>query len=154
MLILPAVPDDLPALLDLQRRAYASEAALYPEVTLLPMTQTLAELQEDAAGQTLLKGVLDGHLTASVRGCVDGSGVGQIGRLMVDPAEQGRGYGTCLLRAIEAALPAQTLELFTGKRSATNLRLYERLGYLRDRVESRDGVTLIYLRKEKATVTV
>ncbi|MBB5233245.1 GNAT family N-acetyltransferase [Deinococcus budaensis] len=149
----PAAPQDLPAILDLQRRAYAAEAALYPEAVLPAMTQTLAELRADAGRQVLLKGTLDGRLVACVRGAVDASGVGQIGRLIVDPSEQGRGYGTRLLHAIEAALPVRTLELFTGERSARNLRLYERLGYVRDRSELQGGVTLIYLRKEKATVT-
>lgn len=148
----PAHAGDLPAILDLQRRAYASEAALYPGATLPAMVQTLAELREDAERQTVLKGVLEGQLIASVRGRVDESGVGQIGRLIVEPAHQGRGHGTRLLRAIEAALPVQTLELFTGARSAANLRLYDRLGYSPHRTGQRGDIPLIYLRKEKATV--
>ncbi|BDP41809.1 hypothetical protein DAETH_17780 [Deinococcus aetherius] len=153
MVIEPVVPDDLPAILDLQRRAYTYEAALYPEATLPAMTQTLEELQAEAERQTLLKGTLNGRLIASVRGFVDEAGVGQIGRLIVDPSEPGRGYGPRLLHAIEATLPAPTLELFTGERSTRNLWLYERLGYMRDRSERHGDVTLIYLRKEKAKVT-
>ncbi|GMA14912.1 GNAT family N-acetyltransferase [Deinococcus metallilatus] len=152
MVIELAALDDLPAILALQRRAYASEAALYPEATLPAMTQTLAELRGEAGRQTVLKGVLDGRLIGSVRGFVDSAGVGQIGRLIVEPAEQGRGYGTHLLHAIEAALPTRTLELFTGERSTANLRLYERLGYVRDRVEQHGGLPLVFLQKEKATV--
>ncbi|WP_216319053.1 GNAT family N-acetyltransferase [Deinococcus aestuarii] len=153
MVVEPAVPEDLPDILDLQRRAYMSEAALYPEATLPAMTQTLKELRAEAERQTLLKGTLDGRLIASVRGFVDEAGVGQIGRLIVDPFEQGRGYGTRLLHSMESMLPVQTLELFTGERSTPNLRLYERLGYVCDRSEHHGGVTLIFLRKEKATVT-
>lgn len=154
MVIERATSEDLPALLDLQRRAYASEAALYPEATLPAMTQTLGELRADAEEQTILKGTLDGRVIGSVRGVVDSSGVGQIGRLIVGPAEQGRGYGTRLLHAIEAELSTPVFELFTGERSVVNLHLYERLGYSPNRTEQHGGVNLIYLRKEKATVTV
>lgn len=153
MVVELAAPENLPAVLDLQRRAYASEAALYPEVILPAMTQTLPELRVEAERQTILKGTLERRIVASVRGFVDGAGVGHIGRLIVDLAEQGRGHGTHLLHAIEALLPARTLELFTGERSAPNLRLYDRLGYVRDRSERHGGVILIYLRKEKVTVT-
>ncbi|MFC4639505.1 GNAT family N-acetyltransferase [Deinococcus hohokamensis] len=153
LVIGPAGPADLPGLLALQRRAYASEAALYPEATLPPLTETLAELAAEAGRQTLLTGRLDGQLVATVRGHVDAAGLGQIGRLAVDPDAQGQGHGTALLGAIEAALPVSTLELFTGARSSANLRLYERLGYRRHRTEVRGGVTMVFLRKPKGPVT-
>jgi len=154
MVIERATSEDLPAILDLQRRAYASEAALYPEATLPAMTQTLTELQAEAERQIILKGARGGRLAGSVRGFVDSRGTGQIGRLAVDPALQGQGYGTRLLRAIEAELSTPVFELFTGERSVANLHLYERLGYCQNRTEQHGGVNLIYLRKEKATVTV
>ncbi|MFC4427543.1 GNAT family N-acetyltransferase [Deinococcus navajonensis] len=149
----PVTPEDLPDILALQRRAYASEAARYPEVPLPPMTESLDDLAADAQRRTLLKGRLNGRLMAAVRGHVGSDGLGHIGRLMVAPEFQGQGFGTALLEAMEAALRAQTLELFTGARSSANLRLYERLGYRRHRMEARGGVELVFLRKMKGPVT-
>jgi hypothetical protein len=41
--ILPAVLDDAPAILELQRNAYRSEAVLYNDWSIPPLTQTLAQ---------------------------------------------------------------------------------------------------------------
>ena len=95
---------------------------------------------------------LDGTVVGSVRGRVRDDGTADVGRLIVHPRLQGRGLGTRLLVAIEAALPAaRRFELFTGHRSARNLALYERLGYRRcgERRVS-DTLSLVYLAKDAA----
>ena len=148
----PARPDEAAAILELQRLAYRSEAARYPDDDLPPLRQTLDELEAQMAEWTFLVARLDGTVVGSVRGRVRDEGTADVGRLIVHPRLRGRGLGTRLLVAIEAALPgARRFELFTGHRSARNLGLYERLGYRRF-AERRvtDTLSLVYLAKDDA----
>ena len=57
-------------------------------------------------------------------------GVCTIRALVVDPAHQGRGIGSTLLRALESALPdVQRFELTTNMLMENNVPFYERHGY-------------------------
>lgn len=140
--------EDLPRILALQKLAFAVEAARYDDPTLPPMTQTLAELEREFTRSRILQ-IVDGEeLLGAVRGRVDDAGTGHIGRLIVQPTQQGRGLGTRLLRAIEAELAeAVRFELFTGDRSLGQLRLYERLGYRRYKSVPAGSHELVYLEK-------
>lgn len=151
-IILPAKLADAADILALQRLAYESEARLYGDWTIPPLTQTLEELRAEFDRLVILKAVAgpggDGPLLGSVRAGLDG-GVCRIGRLIVRPEAQGRGLGTALLRAVEAHFPPSVrFSLFTGARSEGNLRLYQRLGYqpVREEVVS-PALTLIFLEK-------
>ncbi|MFD5865293.1 GNAT family N-acetyltransferase [Agromyces sp. NPDC127015] len=136
-------------LLTLQRAAYVSEAQLYLDAFLPALTQTLDEVRRELRHPAL--GVtLDRRLVAAVRWTVEGP-TAHIGRLVVAPDQQGRGLGTTLLRAAEAASGAESFELFTGHLSAANIRLYEREGYREFRRQAlRPGVELVHLRKAGA----
>jgi len=142
--------DDAAGVLALQKLAYQSEAQLYDDWTLPPLTQTLEHLHEEFASSVVLKALDGNSLVGSVRARVV-DGVCQIGRLIVAPEMQGQGAGTMLMRGIEAAFPeAPAFELFTGSRSEGNLRLYERLGYTRTREKVLSpAVTLVFLEKRK-----
>jgi len=142
--------DDAPAILELQKLAYQSEARLYDDWKLPPLTQTLVALREEFAASVTLKATEVGRLVGSVR-AREANGVCQVGRLIVHPEQQGHGVGTMLLRHIEAEFPgASSFELFTGSRSEGNLRLYERLGYLRNREQVlSQSVTLVFLEKRR-----
>jgi ribosomal protein S18 acetylase RimI-like enzyme len=139
---------DAETILELQKRAYESEARLYENWTLPPLTQTLESMREDLAMSVALKVVEGGRVIGSVR-AREASGTCHVGRLIVDPAWQGLGIGTQLMREIEAAFPgAQRFELFTGSRSVDNIRLYERLGYLRCREQIMSPtITLVFMEK-------
>ena len=146
--ITAALLTDAPAILDLQKLAYQSEAALNDDYTIPPLTQTLPELEADFQRQVYLKATLDGTIVGAVRG-YEQNGTCYIGRLMVHPNCQNRGLGTQLLRAIEAHFDAvQRYELFTSERSTRNLYLYQKLGYHIFRTEQLSAkVTIVYLEK-------
>jgi GNAT superfamily N-acetyltransferase len=145
-----ATPEDATALLELQKLAYQSEARLYGDWTLPPLTQTLENLREEFATSVVLKALEDGRLIGAVR-AREVNGVCQIGRLIVHPEQQGRGVGTMLMHRVEGEFPGVTVfELFTGSRSEGNLRLYERLGYTRSRKKVLSpSVTLVFLEKRR-----
>ena len=85
----------------------------------------------------------------SARCARERDGVLHVGRLVVAPDLQGRGIGTRLLLAAERSTALPSATLFTGARSAANLRLYRRHGYAetaRERV--RAGLELVHLTKE------
>ena len=139
---------DAAEILALQKLAYQAEAKLYGDDAIPPLTQTLAGLEAEFADARVLKAMADGRIVGSVRGRVE-NGVCQVGRLMVHPDLQGRGIGSRLLRRLEALFPAGSrFELFTGHKSAGNLRLYERLGYRETRrTAMHAGLTLVFLDK-------
>jgi GNAT superfamily N-acetyltransferase len=141
-----------PAILALQKRAYESEARLYGDWSIPPLTQTLESLRAEFADSTVLEAREGEVLLGSVR-AREAGGTCHIGRLIVEPAKQGHGIGTRLMREIESAFPAaRRFELFTGSRSEANLRLYERLGYTRFREQAvSPAVTLVFLEKRRET---
>ena len=146
--IVRATPEDAETILELQKLAYESEARLYDDWTLPPLTQALRELRDEFATSVVLKAMEGAQLVGSVRARATG-GQCEIVRLIVRPDLQGRGVGTMLMRHIEAEFPqARAFELFTGSRSEGNLRLYERLGFRRSREKVLSkAVTLVFLEK-------
>ncbi|MDT0345600.1 GNAT family N-acetyltransferase [Streptomyces litchfieldiae] len=128
-----ATGEDAEQILKLQYLCYQPEAELYGDYTIEPLTQTLADLRAEVADTCVLVARLGAEVVGSVRGRVDDDGTANIGRLIVHPRMQRHGLGGRLLAAIEARLAAERdaarYRLFTGHRSAGNLRLYRRLGY-------------------------
>jgi ribosomal protein S18 acetylase RimI-like enzyme len=123
---------DAEAILALQKLAYQSEARFYDDWSLPPLTQDIASLREEFGTLLVLKAtVAADRLVGSVRAKVDDvSGTAAIGRLIVHPEFQGRGIGSELLKAAEAACAGVAkFELFTGSRSEATIRLYRRHGY-------------------------
>jgi GNAT superfamily N-acetyltransferase len=142
--------DDAPTILALQKRAYESEARLYDDWQIPPLTQTLESLRAEFDSTRVLKALDGERLVGSVR-ARESAGTCHVGRLVVVPQLQGQGVGTRLMRAVEAAFPrVGRFELFTGNRSAANIRLYERLGYrpCREQVLS-PAVTLVFMEKRR-----
>jgi ribosomal protein S18 acetylase RimI-like enzyme len=149
MEISTATKNDLPEILALQKLAYRSEAEIYNDFGIPPLTQTLEQLAEEADHATILKAVDEGMITGSVR-AYEKDGTCFIGRLIVHPDYQGRGFGRRLMGAIEGCFKCGRYELFTGHRSEKNLALYEKLGYKRYKIETvNEALSLIYLEKYK-----
>jgi ribosomal protein S18 acetylase RimI-like enzyme len=149
MLIELANVGDAQEILDLQKLAYESEAAIYNDYSIPPLTQTLDQMETDFQNQVVVKATLDGRIVGSVRGYAEG-GTCYIGRLIVHPAFQNRGIGARLMDEIERHFgEVGRYELFTGGRSERNLYLYQKLGYRIFRTERlTDRVTLVYMEKD------
>ncbi len=139
---------DAANILELQRLAYQSEAALYHDWSIPPLTQTLEELRTEMSRMAFLKAIENEVVVGSVR-AAEHDGTCSIGRLIVHPQYQRRGIGTHLMVAIEAMFPnAAIFELFTGSKSLGNIRLYERLGYTASRTARlSDTVSLVFMSK-------
>jgi ribosomal protein S18 acetylase RimI-like enzyme len=150
VVVRPMVAADVDAVLAVQRAAFAIEAELYDDTSLPPLRESREQLLADL-DRCLGLVALDGaRLVGSVRVRVDGASL-HIARLSVAPEQQGRGLGALLLAQAEAVADATEALLFTGHLSASNLRLYERAGYVEQRrVPIDERVTLVYLRKQLA----
>ena len=145
--------DDTPAILALQRLAYESEARLYDDWSIPPLTQLLEQLQAEFQSSLVLKAVKGNTIVGSVRARLEEGNV-HIGRLIVEPNFQRQGIGSALLRAVESAFPsAKQFELFTGSRSEGNVRLYERHGYtITHRRDLSPNITLVFMTKSNASM--
>ncbi|MEV0891739.1 GNAT family N-acetyltransferase [Promicromonospora sp. NPDC050262] len=137
-------------LLTLRRAAFVTEAQLYDDPNIPPLTQTLAELREDLARDDVVTiGAWEGHrMIGSVRVEIEGEKA-TLGRLAVAPDKQARGIGTEMLFAVLPYLPEQTTEIwvFTGKDSKQNLALYTKHGYEEQYDKSAGDLTYTYLRR-------
>jgi ribosomal protein S18 acetylase RimI-like enzyme len=148
-----ATEDDAERILKLQYLCYQSEAELYGDWAIEPLTQTLDSLRTELKERHVLVARLGEEVVGSVRGWVDADGIGRIGRLCVHPRMQRHGLGSRLLLGMERMLaegdsPARAYRLFTGHRSLGNLRLYQRLGYRQTQVEE-VNVRLSFIALEK-----
>jgi ribosomal protein S18 acetylase RimI-like enzyme len=149
MIITQATSADAQEILDLQKLAYQSEAALYQDYSIAPLIQTLSEITAEFHSRHFLKAVTEGSIRGSVRAHLE-DGTCYIGRLIVHPAYQNLGLGTQLMSTIEGCFPdAQRYELFTGHLSERNLSLYRQLGYVPIRREPvPEKITLVFLEKK------
>jgi ribosomal protein S18 acetylase RimI-like enzyme len=143
-----ALPDDAPAILALQKLAYLSEAALYNDWSIPPLTQTIESLIEEFSVAAILKASIGSRLVGSVRARANGDTC-EIGRLVVQPEFQRQGIGSSLLTTIESMYPGVgRFELFTGSKSEDNIRLYQRAGYRLTRTQALSpAVSITYLEK-------
>jgi len=143
-----ATTQDAQSILELQKLAYVSEAEIYNDYDIDPLTQTLDSLQDDFEKQVFFKVSVNGKIVGSVRGYVD-NGTCYIGRLIVHPDFQNQGIGKQLMNGIESFFKnAIRYELFTGHRSERNLYLYQKLGYSAHKTERvNDNLVLVFLEK-------
>ena len=139
---------DLQEILQLQYLAYQSEADLFGSRDIPPLKQTLDEVVEEYNSGVILKIVDDTNtIIGSVR-AKEIDGTVYIGKLMVHPDHQHKGYGTMLLSEIEKCFPNKRYELFTSTRSLDNIRLYQKLGYtIFARKAVNDELEFVYMEK-------
>lgn len=127
--ILKAEYDDLDDILRLQKLAFLSEAALYNNYKIEPLTQTMDSIRADYENHLFLKVECENRIVGSVKIRIQGSAC-WVGRLIVDPQFQGKGVGRRLMTEIEKISSSITeYYFFTGSKSVKNIRLYESVGY-------------------------
>ena len=148
--IITAESKDAKEILELQTLAYQSEAKLYNDWSLPALTQTIESLHQEFQDSIILKAIIQSKIVGSVRSKVE-NGVCKIGRLIVNPDYQGQGIGTALLNHIEKMQEnINGFELFTGSKSISNIRLYEKQGYIKSHTHVlSENVTLVFLAKGK-----
>ena len=125
MIIERAKIKDAKEILDLQKLAYESEAEIYNDYTILPLTQTLEGIRTDFESHVFLKASVDRRIIGSVRAhtrqetCL-------IGRLIVHPDFQNQDIGTKLIAEIERYFSniVMRFELFTGHEELSETSIF------------------------------
>ncbi len=153
MSIEQATIDDAQEILALQKLSYQSEAEIYNDYSIAPLTQSIREIEAEFENQIFLKASVDDRkIIGSVRAYVR-QGTCLIGRLIVHPDFQNQGIGTSLIHEIESRFGhAKRFELFTGHLSKRNIYLYQKLGYQafnREKVDK--NLELVYMEKTDET---
>jgi GNAT superfamily N-acetyltransferase len=142
--------EDAGEILTLQRAAFVSEALIYRDPDMPALTQTLDELAAELTENLGCVALRGSRMVAAARARLDGELL-LIGRIAVAPDQQGEGLGSRILDAVEArgrAAGAREAELFTGRLSEANIRLYERQGYREtERAGGDTGADEVFLRK-------
>lgn len=142
--------DDSGELLTLRRAAFVTEAQVYEDPNIPPLTQTHEELRADLLRDDVITlGAWDGHrLVGSVRVELE-PGKATLGRLAVAPDRQGEGIGTQMMLSVPPLLPDDVEEIwvFTGRDSKQNLTMYANRGYEHQYDQAAGDLTYAYLRK-------
>ena len=148
-----AVGQDAEKILKLQYLCYQSEAELYGDYSIEPLTQSLDSIKSELTTGNVLVARLGDEVVASVRGTVDPDGTARIDKLIVHPRMQRHGLGGRLLDAIERRLGAggnaKCFQLSSGHRSEQNLQLYRKHGYAAVKsLHVNERLTLVTLAKD------
>lgn len=144
-----ATTNDIPALLDLQRKAFGPQCIELGWEDAPPMTETIEHARAEFAQCLTLKvEAEDGQLIGSVRGNVtDGSLY--IGRLMVHPDFQRLGIATKLFAEIQSRLAHNRVWLCTCQQVAHPYEFYLRQGFTTYKTEKvGPGLTWAYMEKK------
>ncbi len=147
--ITQAQPEDAEEILLVQKSAYRSEAELYNDYDIPPLTQTVDDLKGQFKNHIILKAVLGGKIVGAVRAYED-SGTCFIGRLAVLQDMQNQGIGSALLKEIEDRFHPKRYELFTGSKSDKNIYFYKKAGYsifLKKAEPGCANIEILYLEK-------
>jgi ribosomal protein S18 acetylase RimI-like enzyme len=145
-----ASTSDFAEILEIQKKAFLSEAEFYQNYNIQPLTQTLDEMVEECKEKVVLKAVIDEKIVGSIRANTLENGC-WVNKLVVLPEFQRQGIGEKLLREIENYfLNAEKFTLATGAKSLSNIRLYEKVGYKIIGYEKfHDGVEAVMMEKKR-----
>jgi ribosomal protein S18 acetylase RimI-like enzyme len=130
LIITKAVKEDLPIILNIQRKAFLEVAKTFNLQSMPQIEQTLESLTAEFKNHTILKASIVNTVVGSVRAYAE-KDTCYISRLIVLPEYQNRGIGKALMSEIENQFKniVKRYELFTGSRDQRNQHLYNQLGY-------------------------
>ena len=144
-------PEHAGEVLTVQRAAFVVEARVYGTTEIPPLVETLDEVRRELGTTIMIGALLASRLVGAIRLTVEGP-IGWISRVAVAPDQQGKGIGSDLLGAVEAAAPPQVrrFQLAAGTKSSANVTMYPRRGYTEfsRRVDSA-GVELVLMGKDR-----
>ena len=124
-----ATIDDVPELMELHDKAFFAIAAEVNWLDAPGLKESLEQACKDFPKYMTLKMLSDeGKIVGSVRGRVE-DGALYIGRLMVLPECQGKGFGKILFREIQKVMPHNRVWLFTCGEVQRTVSFYEREGF-------------------------
>lgn len=147
--ILKANEDDLPTILDVQKKAFLEVVKKFNLKSLPALEQSLESLTIDFSKGMILKVAIENTIVGSVR-AYKNNDTCHIERLVVLPEYQNRGIGKALMNEIETRHTnvVRRYELFTGSRDSRNLHFYDQLGYKSYKTEKlNDEVTFVFMEK-------
>ena len=124
--ILKAEKNDLSKILELQKIAYLSEAEIHNDYSIQPLNQSIEELEREYENNIILKLINNNIIIGSIRAFEENNCV-FIGKLIVHPEYQNKGYGTKLLLEIEKYFKCKIFKLFTSSKSNKNLYIYKKM---------------------------
>jgi chorismate mutase-like protein len=151
VMVCDANEKDIENIYFLQKRAFVQEAEKNGgNYSIVPIAQTLEQFRVEFGRYVYVKLVDMEMIVGSARARVINSTC-YIGRVIVEPVFQGRGYGALLMSAIEKKCPdAAVYELFTAEKSPENIRFYKKCGYvIEDKTIDSTGVAMVIMRKRK-----
>jgi ribosomal protein S18 acetylase RimI-like enzyme len=145
--IIEASISDAQEILSLQKLCYLSEAEIYNDYKIPPLTQSLEEIKNEFENYKFFK-VIDGsRIVGSVRAAVNGD-ICTIYKLIVHPEYQNKGIGSSLINKVEESFENKRFEIFTGHKSEKNIYLYQKMGYMIFKKEKlTDDIDMVYLAK-------
>ncbi len=129
IIISQANTHDYERILDVQKKAFITEAELYGNFNIKPITQTIDDLILECKDKIVLKATIDEKIVGTIRAnkCDEACWVN---KLAVLPEYRGFGLGKNLLNKIEEYFPdTKKFVLGTGAKSSFNIKLYEEIGY-------------------------
>ena len=144
-----ATTQDVPAILDLQHKAFGPLCKVLDWKDAPPMTESLEHAYEEFSRCTTLKAQTDdGLIIGSIHGNVT-DGFLYIGRLMVLPEYQQHGIGKQLFHEIQSRLPHKRAWLCTCQQVRPPYDFYLREGFIPYRSEDvGPGLTWVYMEKK------
>jgi ribosomal protein S18 acetylase RimI-like enzyme len=149
LIIAEAVKEDLPTILDIQKKAFLEVARNFNLKSMPQIEQTMENLNDEFIRGTILIASISGKIVGSVRTYNDNETC-YISKLIVLPENQNQGIGKALINAIENQFRnnVRRYELFTGARDPRNLYLYSQLGYKIFKTEKyNDVISYVYMEK-------
>lgn len=143
--------NDIERVFFLQKRAFVQEAEKNDgNYSIVPIAQTLEQFRDEFNRFVYVK-IVDGEMILGSARAKEVNGTCHIGRVIVEPVFQKRGYGSLLMSAIEKKFPdSGVYELFTAEKSPENIRFYQKCGYtVEEKIIDSSGVAMVVMRKRK-----